>query len=42
VVALLVILRPVCWVIGHRWEQALLTFGRALAHCGRCGAIRYQ
>jgi hypothetical protein len=41
-VALLVILRPVCWLVGHRWERGLITFGRTLARCRRCGAVRYQ
>jgi hypothetical protein len=31
-----------CWLVGHRWDYALRTFGHLLERCGRCGATRYH
>jgi hypothetical protein len=35
------LLRVVCWVVGHRWERGVQTFGHTFWHCDRRGGRRY-
>jgi hypothetical protein len=37
-----VLLRVVCWLVGHRWHRGPHSFGHTLWSCGRCGTLRYR
>jgi hypothetical protein len=39
---MILFLRPICWLVGHRWSLPLRSFGRGLARCQRCGAVRIR
>jgi hypothetical protein len=32
------LLRPACWLAGHRWDYERTTFG-PVARCQRCGLV---
>jgi hypothetical protein len=34
--------RLLCWVRGHDWALALISFGRTYSRCRRCGRVRYR
>jgi hypothetical protein len=36
-----VLLRIVCLILGHRWQRGVQTFGHTLRHCNLGGGRRY-